>query len=268
MLKEAGPGELELSLLCSFWSKGGQYFAVHVKDLNTQNLVDGFKFEFQVIPEVCGCLSRRRWHGLCCWRQYNADAQAGQACCPSSQTWRQKCRRFGKPAEGKSHPWPDASPCQGRVLVKDNAQSMIKGWDVSEKDKDLNPVVFFVADIDESQWIGAYAPGIVELPVITSLEAYCLKYCHCFIFHQYSYLQYGSEVSSVTWLPKVLRKWPLGSKIWIRWLYLGDPVLNPCFDQNWNITDMMVVHLSAMMNCPILLTATPARQSNSPSPLP
>ena len=30
----------------------------------------------------------------------------------------------------------------------------------------------------------------------------------------------------------------------------------------------MPVYLSAMMNCPILLTATPARQSNSPSPLP
>ena len=39
-----------------------------------------------------------------------------------------------------------------------------------EKDKDLDPVVFFVADIDESQGIGAYAPGIVELPVIASLE--------------------------------------------------------------------------------------------------
>ena len=37
------------------------------------------------------------------------------------------------------------------VLVKDNAQSMIKGGDALEKDKDLNPVVFFVADIDESQ---------------------------------------------------------------------------------------------------------------------
>ena len=60
------------------------------------------KSEFLVLPEVCGCLSQKRWHDLCCWRQYSADAQAGPACCPSSQTWRQKCRRFGKPGREKS----------------------------------------------------------------------------------------------------------------------------------------------------------------------
>ena len=40
----------------------------------------------------------------------------------------------------------------------------------SEGQRDLDPVVFFVADVDESQWIGADAPGIVELPIVTSLE--------------------------------------------------------------------------------------------------
>ena len=44
--------------------------------------------------------------------------------------------------------------------------------DISKEDKDLDPVVFFVTDIDESQGIGAYAPRIVELPVITSLELF------------------------------------------------------------------------------------------------
>ena len=51
---------------------------------------------------------------------------------------------------------------------------MIKDWDApvhcSEGQRDLDPVVFFVADVDESQWIGADAPGIVELPIVTSLE--------------------------------------------------------------------------------------------------
>ena len=73
------------------------------------------------------------------------------------------------------------------------------------------------------------------------------------------------EVSTnVTWLPKVLKKWPLGSKIWIRWLYLDKTSLIQSPKEVENCVD----HLSAMMNCPILLTATPARQSNSPSPLP
>ena len=73
------------------------------------------------------------------------------------------------------------------------------------------------------------------------------------------------EVSTnVTWLPKVLKKWPLGSKIWIRWLYLDKTSLI----QSPKEVENCVGHLSAMMNCPILLTATPARQSNSPSPLP
>ena len=67
-----------------------------------------------------------------------------------------------------------------------------------------------------------------------------------------------------TWLPKVLKKWPLGSKIWIRWLYLDETSLI----QSPKEVEKFVSHLSAMMNCPILLTATPARQSNSPSPLP
>ena len=67
-----------------------------------------------------------------------------------------------------------------------------------------------------------------------------------------------------TWLPKVLKKWPLGSKIWIRWLYLDKTSLI----QSPKEVENFVGHLSAMMNCPILLTATPARQSNSPSPLP
>ena len=73
------------------------------------------------------------------------------------------------------------------------------------------------------------------------------------------------EVSTnPTWLPKVLKKWPLGSKIWIRWLYLDKTSLI----QSPKEVENFVGHLSAMMNCPILLTATPARQSNSPSPLP
>ena len=73
------------------------------------------------------------------------------------------------------------------------------------------------------------------------------------------------EVSTnPTWLPKVLKKWPLGSKIWIRWLYLDKTSLIQSPKEVENCVD----HLSAMMNCPILLTATPARQSNSPSPLP
>ena len=58
------------------------------------------------LPEVCGCLSRRRWHGLCCWRRCSAGAQADRACCPSSRTWPQKCRRFGKPGQKK-----DDHPC-------------------------------------------------------------------------------------------------------------------------------------------------------------
>ena len=116
------------------------------------------------LPEVCGCLSRRRWHGLCCWRRCNAGAQADRACCPSSRTWPQKCRRFGKPGQRKdAHP---RSPlCEGQWTKNDQRLGC-----ASEGQRDLDPVVFFVADVDESQWIGADAPGIVELPIVTSLE--------------------------------------------------------------------------------------------------
>ena len=31
-------------------------------------------------------------------------------------------------------------------------------------------MVFFVADVDEAQGVSADAPGIVELPIVTSLE--------------------------------------------------------------------------------------------------
>ena len=82
------------------------------------------------------------------------------------------------------------SPCQGQCPKYDQRMRCFG------EDKDLNPVVFFVADIDESQWIGAYAPGIVELPVIASLEVYCLKYCHCSEFYEFSTAFFNTGLKS------------------------------------------------------------------------
>ena len=98
--KIISPGELKLSLLGAFGTKGGQDFAIDVKDLDARNYI--ILWRLLSPPEVDDCSSRKRWHDLCCWRRCNVDAQAVRACCPSSQTWPRKCRRFGKPDEEKS----------------------------------------------------------------------------------------------------------------------------------------------------------------------
>ena len=143
--KNISPGELKLSLLGAFRTKGGQDFAIDVKDLDARNYIIPVNSD-DCCPHLKSMIVRVGNDDTICvadgdvmWMLKLSGLAAHRAklghesAVALENLTRKKVGRI-RPGEGQS--------------TKNYDYGM---RDISKEDKDLDPVVFFVAYVDESQ---------------------------------------------------------------------------------------------------------------------
>ena len=142
--KNISPGELKLSLLGAFRTKGGQDFAIDVKDLDARNYITPVNSD-DCCPHLKSMIVRVGNDDTICV----ADGDI---------MWMLKLSGLAAHRAKLGHESAVALENLTRKKVgrRTWSRQSTKNYDygmrdISKEDKDLDPVVFFVAYVDESQ---------------------------------------------------------------------------------------------------------------------